>query len=218
MIDLADLILKAIVLGSYQTNCYLIIDKISGASALIDPGFYTPSLEKLLADNGVDKLDYILLTHGHLDHTCGAAYVQKKYGGKIVIGEEDAYTLGVYKFSEDTPDYKGAFTACEADILLTDETELPFGSKTIKIMYTPGHTLGEVCYIIDNLFFVGDVIFRDAIGRTDLEGGNIFTMIKTLKKICAIEEDYMVFPGHGEYTTLSYEKKYNRFLSPIVRK
>lgn len=215
---MSDLVFKSIVLGSYQTNCYLVIDKQSGMSALIDPGFYTPALESFLADNGVERLDYILLTHGHLDHTCGAPYVQKKYGGKIVIGKEDAYVLKEYKFSDDTPDYKEAFAVCEPDILLTDETELQFGSKTIRIMYTPGHTLGEVCYIIDNLFFVGDVIFRDAIGRSDLEGGNIFTLIRTLKKICAIEEDYMLFPGHGEFTTLSYEKKYNRFLSGIVKK
>lgn len=212
------LTLKSIVLGSYQTNCYLLIDEATGASALIDPGFYGPGVDKLLRDNGVEKLDYILLTHGHLDHTCGAIYVREKFGGKIVIGESDAYTLGEYKFSDDTPDYLGAFSPCEADILLCGETELPFGSKKIEIMYTPGHTTGEVCYLIDDLFFVGDVIFKGAIGRSDLEGGNIFTLIKTLKKICSIETDYKVFPGHGEFTTLSYEKKYNRYLSGIVKK
>lgn len=215
---MAGLTLKSIVLGSYETNCYLLIDEETGASALIDPGFYTPELEKMLSDNGIEKLDYILLTHGHLDHTCGAPYVREKFGGKMVIGENDVCCMHEYMFSDDTPDYEKAFKACEPDILLTNETELPFGDRKIDILYTPGHTTGEVCYIIDDLFFVGDVIFKGAIGRSDLEGGNIFTLIKTLKRICTIEKDYKVFPGHGEFTTLSYEKKYNRFLGHMVKR
>ncbi len=209
------MIYKTIPLGSYQANCYLLKDEESGKFLLIDPGFYCIQLERFLEENGVKELEYILLTHGHMDHICGAAYIKEKFGGKIVIGKEDAEFLENYRFIDGETAYERAFKSTKADITVDEGDKLNFGSHTIEVLHTPGHTMGEVCYITDGLLFTGDVLFRDSIGRSDFENSNLFMLIRSLKKLVSLPGDYKVLCGHGEETTLSRERKYNRYLENI---
>ena len=201
-------------LGSYQANCYILIDEESGKSLIIDPGFYSKRLESFLREHNV-KPEYILLTHGHMDHICGAAYVKENFGGKIVIGEQDAPFLEEYRFIDGAEDYEKAFKKTQADITVKDGDELDFAGKKIKVLHTPGHTAGEVCYIIDNMLFTGDVLFKGSIGRSDFPNSNLFSLIKSLRKLVKLPGDYRVLCGHGEETTLSYEREHNRFLENI---
>lgn len=206
---------KTIWLGSYQANCYLLKDDESGKFSVIDPGFYSNRFEAFLKENGVNELEYIFLTHGHMDHICGAVYVKEKFGGKIVIGEQDAEFLEKYRFIDGADDYEKAFKSTKADLTVNDGDKLEFGSHTVEVLHTPGHTMGEVCYIIDDLLFTGDVLFKDSIGRSDFENSNLFMLIRSLKKLVSLPEDYRVLCGHGEETTLSRERKFNRYLENI---
>lgn len=207
---------KKIWLGSYQANCYLLKDEESGKFAVVDPGFYSKRFEAFLKDNGVENLEYILLTHGHMDHICGAPYVQEKFGGKIVIGEQDAEFLETYKFLDGADDYENAFKPSKADITVQDGDTLDFGETKISVMHTPGHTMGEVCFLADDMIFTGDVLFKGSIGRSDFENSNLFLLVRSLKKLANLEGDYKIYSGHGEDTTLSYERQYNRFLEKMV--
>lgn len=206
---------KTIWLGSYQANCYLLKDDESGKFSLIDPGFYSNRLEAFLKENGVEELEYILLTHGHMDHICGAPYVKEKFGGKIVIGEKDAEFLETYRFLDDAYDYENAFKSTKANITVSDGDKLNFGSCEISVLHTPGHTPGEVCYLTGDLLFTGDVLFKGSIGRSDFENSNLFLLIKSLKRLLSLPGDYRVLSGHGAETTLSYERQFNRYLENI---
>ncbi|MDD6022270.1 MAG: MBL fold metallo-hydrolase [Acutalibacteraceae bacterium] len=208
--------LKTTELGSYNANCYLLKDDESGKFLIVDPGFYSGKLERFLKENEVGQLEYILLTHGHMDHICGAAYVKENFGGKIVIGEKDAPFLEEYRFLDGAEDYERAFRKTKADITVCDGDVIDFASHEIKVLHTPGHTMGEVCYIIDDLLFTGDVLFKGAIGRSDFENSNVFLLVQSLRKLASLGGDYRVLCGHGEETTLSQELKHNRFLEKII--
>ena len=99
-----------------------------------------------------------------------------------------------------------------ADRILQDGDLLPFGSGTIRVMSTPGHTQGSVCYIIETVMFTGDTLFDQDIGRTDLYGGSMDQLQKSLQAIAAMEGNYMVYPGHGSVTTLEKQRAYNPYL------
>ena len=204
--------LSVICVGEYMTNCWLLNDKKSGKSLLIDPGYYSVELDFFLKKNGISELEYILITHGHIDHICGVSHIKKKYGGKIVIGEKDAHLLEKNDIIVNTPAYESSFLPCKADITVKDGDELDFAGEKIKVIFTPGHTPGEVCYIIGDKLFSGDLLFRGSMGRTDLKGGDFFRVVQSLKVLSALDKDYVVLPGHGEKTTLNYEKATNRYL------
>lgn len=210
--------ISVVVTGSFMTNCWIVKDEMTGKALVVDPGFYSPELDKALESSGITELEYILITHGHTDHTCGAYYVRKKYGGRIVIGKKDAFLLENFIFLDSEKMYADAFTPCRADITVVDGDELSFGDSKIKVMHTPGHIPGEVCYIINDMLFSGDVLFKGSMGRTDFEGGDFFQMVISLKKLYMLEGEYRVFPGHGEKTTLEYERKTNSYLKAACRK
>lgn len=209
--------LSVITVGPYDTNCWLLTDEITGKALIVDPGFYSSEVDSFLSYNGVKELEYILITHGHADHLCGASYFKEKYSGRIVIGDKDAHLLEEYHFGIRQHEYENLFRPCKADITVKDGAELDFCKEKIKIMYTPGHTNGEVCYIINDMLFSGDVLFKGTIGRTDLEGGDFFKLISSLRKISSLERNYKILPGHGEKTTLEYEKETNRYLKAVSR-
>ena len=204
--------LSIVDVGEYQACCYIVKDEENGKSFIVDPGFFCYELEKAIKTIGIDKFDYILLTHGHMDHICGASYIKEKYSGKIVISEKEAFLLKEYRFVARVPEYEKAFRPCEADIVLTNENSIPFGDKEISVLYTPGHTPGSVCYIFENLLFSGDLLFKNSIGNYSFEGGNIFHLLHSLKTVKNLAVDYTVLPGHGTKTTIFEEKSNNPYL------
>ena len=210
--------LSVIALGSFMTNCWLLQDEKTGKSLLVDPGFYSAELESFLKRCGVKKLEYILVTHGHTDHTCGVSYVKEKFGGKVVIGEKDAHYLKENRFLLNESDYMNSFRPTEADILVRDGDTIEFCGEKIEVIHTPGHIEGEVCYIINDMMFTGDVLFRGSMGRSDLETGNVFKLLSSLRKIGSLEKNYMILPGHGEKSTLDYEKMTNQYLKAACSK
>ncbi len=204
--------IKSYTVGSLAANCYFVTDTDSDVSLLIDTGAESLAVENAVNEFGSDKLKYILLTHGHFDHIGNTANLKKRYpNAKIVIGEKDApftnddsLNLSLF-FGEPVEHFN-------ADILVSDGTELTFGSRTIKVIATPGHTIGGVCYIIGNNLFTGDTIMSQTTGRMDFPTGNSRDMFESVKKIAAIKENLNVYCGHGESSTLNFERAHNIFM------
>ncbi len=203
---------KTKVLGLYSTNTYILKDTVSGETAVIDPAVSCSEFDDFLAENGITDIKYILLTHGHFDHICGVYALKNKYGAKVYIHNEDADCLSNADKSL-TNSVKGYIqTETEPDGTFADGDEFYLGENKIRVMHTPGHTKGSSLFITDEYIFSGDTLFRCSMGRTDLPGGSTKTLFASLRAIGKIEGEYTVYPGHGEKTTLSYEKMNNRYL------
>lgn len=190
----------ALSLGAYQTNCYIIHDENSKACCVIDPG-YTPEavLEKL--DSLGLTLEAILLTHGHFDHVGGVKELAAETGCDVYIHPEE---LSMPPMMTAGPLY---YTKT-----YTEGTRLHLAGLDITVLHTPGHTPGSVCLLVDTTIFSGDTLFEDSCGRTDLPGGDWATILKSLKRLAALEGHFWVLPGHGGSTTLQHEKKYNPYM------
>lgn len=195
-----------------MTNCYILTDSATGAIAVVDPGVYTSALEELLRSEGIEQLKYILLTHGHFDHICGVYELQKNFGGAVMIHEADSNCLESTEWSLCDSVEGYSQTTMSPHRQLVDNDSFMLGETEFSVMHTPGHTKGSVCYFADGKIFSGDTLFKVGIGRTDLPGGNLRTIVNSLRRIGELTEDYYVYPGHGESTTLAYEKTQNVLL------
>ena len=203
--------IRTVEVGFLPTNCYLVKDADTGCAFAVDPGFYEPSLETALRELGVEQLDYILLTHGHHDHILGLAELQEHFGGKIVIHEADAAFLTDDGLSLRSPAFAGLPRAKAADLTVRDGDALPFAGGAIRVLHTPGHTRGSVCYLLENNLFAGDTLFQSSVGRTDLPTGDTRQLLQSVRRLAALEGDYAVLPGHGPQTTLARERLYNPY-------
>lgn len=180
--------IKKFVLGALENNVYLLIKEKD--AVLIDckqPAVILRYLEK----NGL-KLKMILLTHGHFDHVHGLEEIKEKTGAEVLVNKKD---VGLQ--------YGGEIAA---DIFFTDGQRLKFGGEEIKVIFTPGHTPGSVCFLTGNHLFSGDTLFKQGVGRTDLPGGNALELEKSLQRVLALPPETKVYPGHGEETTVGKEK------------
>lgn len=211
MIETNSIDVKCTVVGVMQENCYIVTDKATGLIALVDTGAVSVTLKNFVKQNS-DKIKYILLTHGHFDHIGYASKVKEETNAKVVISKEDEsflcdsnYNLSVMAMGE-------AVDEVSADIILNDGDKLMLGETEITFMLTPGHTKGSGCYIIDNCIFSGDTLMRLSIGRTDFPTGDISNMEISLKRLANLKGDYNVFSGHGDFTTLNYERQNNPYM------
>ena len=199
--------------GPIETNCYLLLDPESGEAAAVDCALFDEAYRAMLREAGVERLKYILLTHGHFDHVCGAAALREVCGGGICISAADAPCLGSDEKSLNAAaHFVAAQTPCDADILLREGDALRLGAHEIRVWETPGHTPGSLSFFAGPNLFCGDTLFRLSMGRTDLPGGSTMQLFRSLRRFGALEEDLTVCPGHGETSTLLYEQRFNWYL------
>jgi len=204
--------LHCVSVGSYSTNCYILIDEKTNEAFAVDCGVFDSEYQAFIDSLGIKELKYILLTHGHFDHISGVRALKEAYGGRVCIHSEDAGCLSDEKKSLNSyVDYAPLYSS-EPDIILNDGDILPFGGGEIKVMHTPGHTKGSVCFFYKNIIFSGDTLFRLSMGRTDMPGGSTKQIFSSLKALGQIEGEYDIYTGHGEKTCLSFEKANNRYL------
>ena len=200
--------IKPIPLKYFGTNCYLVFTEKT--AIVIDPGCYDGRVEEYL-QNAKEKERIILLTHCHFDHIADAERLSKATDTKIAIGAMDNDGL-----SDPNINLCNLFGAdvkpFSADILLQDGEVLTVGDTEIKVINTPGHTVGGVCYLIGDNLFSGDTLFKLSIGRTDFPNGSFKTLETSVKKIYNLPDDTKVYSGHGEPTSIGFEKKNNPFV------
>lgn len=206
--------IKSLVLGPVSANCYIVVDELSLEGAVIDPGDYTPLLEREIEKSGVKTLKYILCTHGHFDHIDGVSRLKEKHPeAKVGVGAEDAGALSSHLVS--LASYFGVdFHPCYADVAFSHGDTFSLGESEFKVIASPGHTPGGVLYYCEKegILFTGDTLFCGSIGRTDMPGGDCMTLINTLRKFRDFPEDTKVYSGHGESTDIRRELKYNPYL------
>ena len=199
--------IKKIVTGVYQANCYVIMDKNTNEAIVIDPGGNVDDIVRVI-DSLKAKVKYILLTHGHSDHTSGVAELKSITKAVVCISkkDEDLIAKGAELF--------GPLIEEGADKLLKDGDIITISNLKIKCLDTPGHSPGGMSFLINNSAFTGDTLFEGSIGRTDLTGGNFNAIINSIKsKLLCLDDETIVYPGHGSYTTIGNEKLYNSFLT-----
>ena len=206
------MILKTFVEPPLENNNYLLIDEKSKEAVLVDCSHYDSQIKNFLNENGI-TLKYIILTHGHFDHIMGVVQMVKETGAKVLLHLEDknlANDVNSFTFMLGLPSVE----VPQVSQYLKDGDIVTFGDNLqIKVIHTPGHTKGGVCYHIDNMLFSGDTLFKESVGRTDLEGGSFSELENSIKtKIFVLPEGINVYPGHGQMTTVGHEKKYNNFL------
>lgn len=202
--------LHHITLGPLAANCYIIETKNKNAVA-IDIGGDYPKFKNTLIENGL-TLKKILLTHGHYDHFGDVAAAACDTGAEVYIHKLDAHMLTSKVDSHAVHISITPFMPVNDFTTIEDGDEIKLDELTFKVLSTPGHTKGGVCYICEDSIFTGDTLFKLSMGRTDFPTGNPTEMHNSLLKLAKIEEDLNVYPGHNESSTLAFEKRNNPYM------
>ena len=200
--------------GHLATNCYIVIDEKTNRKAIIDPGYKSAELLKKIKKYGPKTFDYILLTHGHFDHIWYTDELRELTGAKVMISVNDAPFLTDGNKNLSAVFGMRNFPLIVADKGLCDRETFMLGETELCFINTPGHTLGSGCFIShkDKVIFSGDTLFRLSMGRTDFPTGDDAALLSSLRKLAALQGDYMVYPGHGESTTLEFERNNNPYV------
>lgn len=209
---------KTFTVNPFQMNSYLYFCEDSREGVLIDPGYYTKneqvSLLRYIDENSI-TVKSVLYTHGHVDHVMGSAFAAEVFGSERYIHREDLFLYN-------NAAAHGEFYGLDINGLpplnnfFNDKSVIKVGNMELDIIHTPGHSPGGVCITDHNnrKVFCGDSVFRQSIGRTDLPGGDYNTLINSIQnklfKLCS--DEYELFPGHMEKTTIGDEKRNNPYL------
>jgi hydroxyacylglutathione hydrolase len=206
------MIQKIMSVGMLESNCYILGDEASREAVVIDPGGDGPDILAAIQREKL-KIKIIINTHGHFDHVGANAALQEATGAPIAIHQADADMLS-QPSAEALFFSGGQLKPSRAAILLKEDDILEFGTLQLKVLHTPGHTLGGICLVLQNepIVYVGDTLFAGSIGRTDFPGGSFGDLIESVKtKIFTLGDNYLVMPGHGPTTTVGQERQYNPF-------
>lgn len=192
--------------GAIADNNYLIFNENTKNAVLIDCTNPSQDIDDAIKENGLN-LQYILLTHGHFDHVLGVNYYRKNYGAKALIHKDD---MPVVEGINEHMKMFGRYASHDIPVIDSFlEDKVMLDNDEIKVIHTKGHTKGSVCFLYKNNLFSGDTLFFESYGRTDLPTGSFSEMKESLEELFKLDENINVFPGHGQETTIGYEKTHN---------
>ncbi len=205
--------IETIVVGPLATNCYVVScdDPCCGSEAIIiDPGGSPERIREYVERSGV-KPTLVVLTHGHSDHMASAAGLAAEYGIEVVMHGDDLETLEMSVTDAPMWGLGNPDNVQIARKLAAGDT-IDFGGMSGRVLHTPGHTKGGMSLLFDGVVFVGDTLFARSIGRTDFFGGNMETILESIRReLFTLPEDTIVYTGHGPATTIGEEKRLNPF-------
>lgn len=210
--------IDCLVLGAYETNCYILRQSESAGDCLIiDTGLEAGGLVDFLREYKLNPLA-VVLTHGHIDHISGLVQLHENFSGvKVYVHKHDAKILADQQsnLSFLAGPAPAAGGAIKADFTLEEGSVIEQAGIKLEVLHTPGHTPGGICLHSkkEQIVFVGDTLFANSIGRTDMPGGNMTKLIKSIKeKLLTLPDETIVYPGHGPKTTMGRERTHNPYL------
>lgn len=198
-------IVRHLVLGPIAVNCYIVTDPETDATCIIDPGAEPGKIKDVLSKNEL-KPQFIINTHGHGDHIAANGYFGvpvyiHRLDGEFLTNSELNLSL-LIGFPIKSP---------KADRLLEDNDEIVLGSKKLKIVHTPGHTPGSISIKTGDMIFTGDTLFFGGVGRTDFPYSDEDALLNSVKRLLKFSDDDVIYPGHGESSSIGEERKSNPF-------
>ena len=213
--ETSDLLIECRAEGPFMKNGYILGSKNDRNAVYIDPGDEAGQMISYLQDKEL-SLQAVIATHGHMDHVCGIAQVREKWDVPIYLHPDDEF---IYSGIKQQAQFFGldCVPAPPVDHYLRDEQELEFGEIRLKVYHTPGHSPGGVCLETGDHLFTGDLIFAGSVGRTDLPGGDMESLMKSIReRIVPLPKEQILWPGHGPRTTVGEELKNNPFRNSFL--
>jgi hydroxyacylglutathione hydrolase len=203
-----DLLVQTFVVGPLAVNTYVLADPQTKKACVIDPGGDGPTIEKFLKKNGLN-VEFVINTHGHGDHIAA----NSRFGAPIYIHKLDADFL-IDPDKNLSSNFLFSVTSPKASHLLEDNDRLQLGALELDIIHTPGHTPGSISIRVGGVVFTGDALFSGSVGRTDFEYGDEQALLKAVReRLFCLDDDTIVYPGHGPSTTIGREKRSNPFFN-----
>lgn len=200
----------------FSTNTYFVWDDITKKAAIVDPGADSAFITEKINEFQIIP-EQIWLTHGHFDHMFAAGILSEKFGIPVYMNEKDRELFSIYydqavAFGFDEREYREI-----SDLKFVKHGDIiQLGEEKVKVLETPGHSKGSVCYVTDSGCLAGDLIFNQSVGRTDLYGGDMPTLLESIKNhILTLDDSTVLYPGHGSKTTVKSEKKANPYIQMI---
>ena len=207
-----NLAIRMMVLGPVQTNCFFLINEDTKEVLVIDPADHAQKIIEWMKSENLKPVA-ILLTHGHFDHIMGVEGIRKEYGIPVYASRDEVDVLAKPQLNVST--MMGAYLSMKADELFCDGDVLELAGMKLKVISTPGHPIGSVCFYIEEekVLISGDTLFEASVGRTDFPTGSSRQLIESIKtRLFILPDDTSVFPGHGGTTSIGYEKLHNPFV------
>ena len=204
--------IKSMVLGPVQTNCYFLINDETKEVLIVDPADNAQGIAGWIRKEGLRPIA-ILLTHGHFDHIMGVEGLRKDFSIPVYAGKKEADVLKDPQ--KNVSPMLGTSVSIQADRLLLDNEEITLAGICMQVLFTPGHTKGSICFYLPDAkkLISGDTLFEASVGRTDFPTGSSRQLVESIKtRLFILEDDVMVYPGHGGCTSIGYEKTHNPFV------
>ena len=203
--------IQTFVVGPLQSNSYLVVDERSRQAAVIDPGMESESVLEAVHDEGL-RVESVIITHGHFDHVFSSAAFKAETGAQVIMHPDDVplllempETARLFGFKAPPPP--------QPDRLVREGDVIKVGELALSVLETPGHTPGGISLCLDNAVFVGDTLFAGSVGRTDLRGGSLDALLRSIRtKLLTLPDWTVVYPGHGAATSIGAERRDNPFL------
>ena len=208
------MIVKALVVGPFASNCFIVGSEKTMEGMIIDPGADAQNILNIVRSLGL-RIILIVATHNHIDHVGALRYVKDETGAKYAVHEADAKEAKPAMFGRMMGLMLGSSLRAppKPDRLLNDGDVIEIGDLKLQVLYTPGHTPGGISLLGEGVVFSGDTLFNFGIGRTDLAGGDYGKLMDSIiTKLMVLPDTTVVYPGHGPETTIGAEKKWNPFL------